>query len=558
MSKLRPALVALAIAAGAIAAGPPAVSALTTALAGTEDATAATQRVRDNSVAKRLALRVARAHTQTARYQALLAVMRALNVGVYSAAGNAVVRGAERHERDFYLYEFEVRILAGALGARKRYDIGDLTRSLTAAGVKVKGRAITQGKLWRALRGRMKAAAARPLAKSSIVWLLVRGLGLRGRPRHDLLRGASRSRVRFDALQRFLIETSLVLPLTEPNKRGRPAARGARAQAAQDVNCGMLVGRGEPFHQPHYSKERLSDQVLLGMSAHEYHLFWVAQLFSENLRAILLTPREQETHKGPAGHPRHGSVGKAGDVLRIAQRLESRATFLPEQIRCYALAGYQLPTPGPIPAARVTWFDNAGWAASRPAVTNVKRLLQHVSLDWEPRDIVPGAPRPSGTQTPVETARTGPDGTAELMITPLDEPDPGVPDRETVIEAEEVTNFNLRATRWFDDLVRRLPPRIQQRVGAFGYGQRTLIRLSLHEGCGAQASRAAAAAQRVCVPPSWEGTVQGSTQGRPGSTVVEQWSGTVRFRLDPKSPIRPAEHRRTANARRPTARRRGR
>src|SRR5690242_16068662 len=68
------------------------------------------------SLAATLSRRVESASTAASRYQALLAVMKAFRIGVYTSAGRPVVRGAERTPRDFYVYDFELRALAAQKG----------------------------------------------------------------------------------------------------------------------------------------------------------------------------------------------------------------------------------------------------------------------------------------------------------------------------------------------------------------------------------------------------------------------------------------------------------
>jgi hypothetical protein len=71
---------------------------------------------RDQSEARQLASRVVNATSAANRRQALLDIFGAIGVGVYnSQTGNAIITGAERTDRDLYLYDFEVDLIGDAL-----------------------------------------------------------------------------------------------------------------------------------------------------------------------------------------------------------------------------------------------------------------------------------------------------------------------------------------------------------------------------------------------------------------------------------------------------------
>src|SRR5690606_8661489 len=68
-----------------------------------------------SALANELAAAVRGATTTPDRIAALLAVLDALHVGVYAPDGTLLLGGAERGPADFYLYDFEVQMLAGAI-----------------------------------------------------------------------------------------------------------------------------------------------------------------------------------------------------------------------------------------------------------------------------------------------------------------------------------------------------------------------------------------------------------------------------------------------------------
>ena len=105
--------IALAVTAALVSA---AIVAVPEGGASTFETGSASKRPRSEAgLAKKLAARVTGARTPTARYRAILAVMRTLDVGVVTAKGKTVVRGGRPHE--FYLYDFEIKAMAAASAA---------------------------------------------------------------------------------------------------------------------------------------------------------------------------------------------------------------------------------------------------------------------------------------------------------------------------------------------------------------------------------------------------------------------------------------------------------
>jgi hypothetical protein len=69
--------------------------------------------------ARRLARAIVSAKTPLQRHSAVLTMLRALNIGVYSASGRRAFAGSEDTPDDFYLYDFEVSLLAKTFASRR-------------------------------------------------------------------------------------------------------------------------------------------------------------------------------------------------------------------------------------------------------------------------------------------------------------------------------------------------------------------------------------------------------------------------------------------------------
>ncbi len=108
--------------------------------------------------------------------------MKALNVGVYTGKGEAILLGAERGPSDFYLYDFEVSAIAGALGRKETWSVSDLAAQLSDIGVQPGGKLLTLQDLQESLTSSAIESIQDPRNPLSLVHLLIRELGLRQTP----------------------------------------------------------------------------------------------------------------------------------------------------------------------------------------------------------------------------------------------------------------------------------------------------------------------------------------------------------------------------------------
>jgi hypothetical protein len=305
------------------------------------------------AVAKKLAARVARAHTPASRYEAVLAVMRTLRVGIVTGKGKTLVRGGRPHE--VYLYDFEIKAMAGALKRRQTNTAAELAGRLGAAGVTPGGNPLTAEQFARTLKAGMRAALARPRARWSVVPLLARELGRRQRPGYDIAT-APLDRLRFDALQTFLINADVA---AAASRRGggasRVAAAGRVATAAADGRCQGwdVVKESTPL-----------GKWVIGLIPLIKDYAKIAALVLDGIHGSILalsvgftnvTPTtEQRTHYGPAGHD--PDAGKAFD---FGVRLVMRDQWPEDVINCGRLLGMKIPNKGPIPGVTVAWAEDS-------------------------------------------------------------------------------------------------------------------------------------------------------------------------------------------------------
>src|SRR5438067_12799455 len=87
------------------------------------------------ALARQLAARVADARTNAARYQAVLDVMKALHVPVFTADGKQLSSGSRGLARDFNLYDFQLRTVADSFRVLTSMD--DFASVLSSGGKRV-------------------------------------------------------------------------------------------------------------------------------------------------------------------------------------------------------------------------------------------------------------------------------------------------------------------------------------------------------------------------------------------------------------------------------------
>lgn len=198
-----------------------------------------------------LANLVTKAGSEQSLYQALLQVFDALGIGVYSGQGRLVQRGAERGPNDFYLYDWEVRIIARSILRQDKWSNEQIAVALNSAGMF--DPPVARDELARLLRVVVVNSKDTPEDPTSLLPLLVRELGLRQPQPYDLLQEQQSNSASFNTLQRLLIVLDAVLPSvlngkvsqSKPNLLDRRLTPLLLRPAAQDDPC-SLIGQERP------------------------------------------------------------------------------------------------------------------------------------------------------------------------------------------------------------------------------------------------------------------------------------------------------------------------
>jgi hypothetical protein len=345
--------------------------------------------------ANALAAAVSGASSDETRYQALLGVMDAMGIGVYANDGAPIVRGAERGAGDFYLHDIEVRQLAAALGRGDNVGVDDLALSLTDAQIAPAGVSVDPALLRQVLLDGARDAQQTPDELSSLTALIVRQLGLTQAHPYDLFMDVPTDDLRFDALQAFLIEADILLPIIKEAGPVDPSQSQLVAQSqgvlkdvalASDNPCDAQVGVGvkETWSG---GKWFLGFVKVIGTGA-KVALVGIDAIHGSVLAfSVLVYSLDQElsTHYG------HESPGAA---LNFRVKVEM-VDDLPENVvKCGWILGVEFPKKGPIKDVSMLWDES-----------NLENF---------------------GTVTCGDTCKkTGPDGVASLVFQPKDEISPG-------------------------------------------------------------------------------------------------------------------------------------
>lgn len=178
----------------------------------------------------------------------LLGAFRALGLGVYTGDGTQILGGAERSEKDFFLYDFQWRILARGVHHRNMISLADYSRGLGAGLVELDDPAQMTPFLAEAVARRYQAAVQSPDDPTSFLILFVDGLARRQlRPYSlDEINSRSAEELDLDPAQAFLLLIDFFLrpPAAEPAPAARRWLPGLPSAHAASP-CDLIQGDGQ-------------------------------------------------------------------------------------------------------------------------------------------------------------------------------------------------------------------------------------------------------------------------------------------------------------------------
>jgi hypothetical protein len=143
---------------------------------------------------------------------AITEMLKYANLGVYSSGGVAISKGAERGLGDFYLFDFEIPMLAGLAARDQSYNLDDLRGDFDICSIYIPALKDSSSFL-KLLNEAARQALADPDNPTSFAMLLVRQLGLRSASPYDLSAENDPARVSLSGLQKWLLLADVTLPM---------------------------------------------------------------------------------------------------------------------------------------------------------------------------------------------------------------------------------------------------------------------------------------------------------------------------------------------------------
>jgi hypothetical protein len=381
-------------------------------------------------VAKKLVAAVVGGKTAAARARGMVALMRALHIGVVSSAGKPIVTVPEPNAaRLAELYDFELRGLAEQLHRKQTTTLDDLGTTLRKGGIDLDGsRPLPAALISEALRDATHDALAHPRREASLLPLVIRQLGLkRG---FDINRTLDPATVKLDSLQAWLIAADLALPILRdiPLPGARALAAGtdlpdscARFKDASEALQQRIekqfgsIGKWLADHAAGKIYDKIADKLkregtrwaikslprwavrgLYDAGRAAEYANPVIELVHGELLAYSVDVRALETAL-PAIHWWH--TGNDGTKLTFRVKVTMMDDYGDTAVKCGSLLGFDVPPPGGIKDVMVTWTQAQN------------DLRKQGKLDCA---------------TVACITKTGDDGIARLVFTPNIEPLPGV------------------------------------------------------------------------------------------------------------------------------------
>ncbi len=169
-----------------------------------------------------LANQLAAAKSQQEVADSMLKAFQAIGIGVYTGDGKQISSGAERSEKDFFLYDFHWRILARAFHHRNIVALADFSPGLGKGVLELDDPSLLAPILSRAMFRRYQAAVKQPNDPMNFLILLVDGLARQQLQPYSLgeIEQRPSQDVYLDPLQAFLI---LLDFFTRPTSTASPA-----------------------------------------------------------------------------------------------------------------------------------------------------------------------------------------------------------------------------------------------------------------------------------------------------------------------------------------------
>ena len=357
-----------------------------------------------------IANQLADAKTPKDAERALLDAFRKVGLGVYTPAGQRVQGGGERSEKDFFLYDFQLRTLARGQLHPTFLSFTDFSRIVEMELVPGSERqGVLEAVLAAAMAQRYREAKADPNLPANFIVLLLDGLARR-QPTPYSLDELSSGEQQVSPVQSLLIMMEFFM-------RPRTTARSwnltlvPRAYAQEGGPCQFISGDA----QDNFGK---GSDVLVGLAgAIPSAIQHIAETIGKVTGVVgfvgdMLTLYGIDIHVQPEPyviHLLHGENFVAGVTTTVTFDAE---VVSDKVLECGWMAGKKMPVKGPLAGVRLYWDF-------RPALT------PHLEMHHEMMSFL------TGTAGALQT-NTDKTGSSTFLIQPKD-----CPDREGKIRGQD-------------------------------------------------------------------------------------------------------------------------
>lgn len=309
--------------------------------------------------ARRIALEVFGAGSEEAVYEELLEVMALLQVGVYTSEGGIVQQGEERALGDFYLYDFELRMMAASILRRDTsWGVHQVADALDQVGYREDGQPFTGADLNEIIHEATVDSLAAPEEESSFVPMLVRQLGVRHEQPYDLAEQLDVTDANFDALQMTLILMGLTLPvISEEGPLDAPAsaldANSNGILTAQPAGITDLCADLEFDGKGIWSAVKYGATAIKKIGSIAKKVAGFIDIIHGEQLALSVQVKALDSSVGPT-HYDHGA-GTPGQQLKFRIEVRMLDDLGEQLVKCGWLFQLQYPPKGPIPGVTVSF-----------------------------------------------------------------------------------------------------------------------------------------------------------------------------------------------------------
>ena len=320
-----------------------------------------------------LANRLADARTEADARAALLDLFRNLGLGVYTPGGQQVLAGSERSWKDFYLYDFQLNILARTQIAPSYMEYFDFMHFLGKTVTKLEVPILLHALLSPAISNRYRSAVDAPADPKNFLILFLDGLARRQPEPYSLGAFAHNNteRLQISPVQSLLILMDFFMPPDPPKSvSARPWPTRFEPVAYAATRCDdprtsdtakKLWGLGYAALGEAAEESFFLDKLKIGSGKLHGRIEDVAAIIDSATVVIeaaadmlILFGLEVKVEATPYTiHLRHAPKDIDGS-------LKATVTFDPgivheDIINCGWLIGKQMPMKGPVPDVEVSW-----------------------------------------------------------------------------------------------------------------------------------------------------------------------------------------------------------